>query len=416
MRAPAGDLHILRAADVIEPAPHAGRVGVALVGNEHLRRGLPGEVRIRIGGDIHAALARRLHQGDGLVGFAPYAHGAQLDVRDLHRHLALLTNGDGFADGVHGQVGLVANVRRVNAALGARGARHGDHFVGGRVAPHFVLEAGAEAEGAFVHGLGDQRSHPGHFVGGRLAFVVVANDLAPDGGVPREGDHVHGGRFDAQPLQVLANRPRRAAVGADRHGGDALRDLRDGGGFDFHAGRRVVVRVDEPRGEHHAGAIDDRLTRACGDGAYVSDGVALHAHAGGTQWGAGAVGNTRPGNDEGGGLALGRCRRLAFGLADYAGGSHRQQQGSADDRAAGGKQGAQRIGHESGGERSPYHTAHRPSAPLPRARCDNSFAVRSPNERAAVTPSDFGWTPGPARRDVPHPCVSSSDALRLAAR
>ncbi len=91
--------------------------------------------------------------------FAPNADGAELDVRVLDGNVRALADGDLFIQRLEREIGLVANMRHVEAVEFCGGACESDDFVRGAVGAHFVFEAAGEADGAFVHGLIDELDH-----------------------------------------------------------------------------------------------------------------------------------------------------------------------------------------------------------------------------------------------------------------
>ena len=90
-------------------------------------------------------------------------------------------------------------------------------------------------------------------------------------------------------VQVVGDRPRRAAVLADDQGRDALRDLAGGVGLGEQALGGVIVRVDEPRRQHQPAGVDDALARARLQIADGRDAAVDHAHRRRACRGAGAV-------------------------------------------------------------------------------------------------------------------------------
>ena len=83
----------------------------------------------------------------------------------LDGNVRAFADGDFFVERGEAFVAFVANVSHVKAAVSGRDFGFGDDFVGGAVAGDVVLEAGGEADGAFVHGLLDELRHFCDFVG-----------------------------------------------------------------------------------------------------------------------------------------------------------------------------------------------------------------------------------------------------------
>ena len=137
---------------------------------------------------------------------------------------------------------------------------------------------------------------------GRLKSSPIT--CSPHRGVADGGQHVERRGLAAQPIEILANRPRRAAVLPDEDRRDALRDLRRRERLGEQAVGRVVVRIDEPRREHEAVRVDDRIAGGRRDVADLGDPAVDHAHAARPRRRAGAVDERRVDDDEGvGGLA-----------------------------------------------------------------------------------------------------------------
>ena len=78
---------------------------------------LPRVYGIDVGLHVHAALAGRLDQRDDLVHPAPELLVGDLEVDDVHRHAGPLADRDRLLDRVEDAGPLVADVRRVDAAV-----------------------------------------------------------------------------------------------------------------------------------------------------------------------------------------------------------------------------------------------------------------------------------------------------------
>ena len=276
MRRMADDQHVRRAADVGERLLDARRVVVPLVGHEDGDRRAPGVVGIRVGGHVDAAARAASISAIAVGRLAPHADGAELDVRNLDRDVRALADRDRFPQRVEALVGLVADVRHVDAAVAGHDFRQLDELAGLGVAADFVFEAARQAGGAFAHPLIDEQRHARDLVGARGALEVVLHHQPAHGRVADERRDVDGGRR-APPLgQVVADRPRRVAVRPDDDRGDALRDLGLGRRIGGQPRGRMIVDVDEAGRDDEAVAVDHgvpglRLDVADGDDAIVDE-------------------------------------------------------------------------------------------------------------------------------------------------
>src|SRR5688500_9916616 len=74
------DLNIPSSPHVVQGFFHAGRVVPAFVRHEHLQVRVPGQVRVAVGGHIHAAFARRLDHGDHFERLLPDTHRDEIVI------------------------------------------------------------------------------------------------------------------------------------------------------------------------------------------------------------------------------------------------------------------------------------------------------------------------------------------------
>ena len=167
---------------------------------------------------------------------------------DLHRQLRALADGDGFLHGVHREVGFVADVRDVEAALGAGGARHLDH----------LFDVGIAARPR-IRGPTTGRRRPPPWPGpparacgrsrrrGRDACSRCPSPAARMVACPASTTTFTAGGLARRRSMYPAQRPRRAAVLPDGQGRDALRHLRRRRRLLQQPVGRVVVDVDEAR-------------------------------------------------------------------------------------------------------------------------------------------------------------------------
>jgi hypothetical protein len=156
-------------------------------------------------------------------------------------------------------VRFVADVRHVDAAVPRRDFRELDELARLGIAADFVLETARQPHGALAHRLIEERRHPRHLVGPRRTLEIVAHHQAANRRMAGERGDVERGRIAAALRQVLANRPRRPAVGPDDGGRDTLRDLRFRCRVAGQFLGRVVVDVDEARRDDQSRAGDDRV-------------------------------------------------------------------------------------------------------------------------------------------------------------
>ena len=285
----ADDQHVGRAANVGERALDARRVVVALVRHEDGDRRAPGVVGIGVGGDVDAARPRRLDQRNRLGRLAPHAHGAELDVGNLHRDVRAFADSDRFLQRVEALVRFVANMRHVDAAVAGDDPGELDQLRRLAVAADFVLEAARQPGRAFAHPLIDEQRHPRDLVGARRALEVVLHHLATHGGVPDERRDVDRGRRLLSLGQIVADRPRRIAVWPDDDRRDPLRDLRRRAGVRGQPLGRVVVDVDEAGCDDEAAAVDHHVARLRLQVADRDDAIVDEANVGAPQRRAGAV-------------------------------------------------------------------------------------------------------------------------------
>ena len=111
-------------------------------------------VRILIGVDLNAAVARLVDAFDQRHRQAPARRSKGLHVSDDARKVTFLRNPDHFLDRCNDAdvvVRFVADVTFVDAAHLADDSCQRDHFVGRRVAARRVVEAGRQADAAGFH-------------------------------------------------------------------------------------------------------------------------------------------------------------------------------------------------------------------------------------------------------------------------
>ena len=89
-----------------------------------------GDVRVLVGGHVHALLAAVLDERDGVGRLAPRRLARRLDVRDVDAAAAAAADRDGLLDGGEESARFVADVAGVEAAVLARDLGQGDDLVG----------------------------------------------------------------------------------------------------------------------------------------------------------------------------------------------------------------------------------------------------------------------------------------------
>ncbi len=231
-------------------------------------------------------------------------------MRDLHGHVRLLADRDGFLKRFERAVGLVANMAHVEAAALGGDRRQGDQLFRVAVAADLIFESARETDGAFPHSAIDERRHPGHFLVARGPLVVIAHHRTTYRRVADHHQDVHSRRVSATLGQVLSDRPRRRSVRAHHQRRDALRNLGFGRGIRDQRGRRMVVDIDEAGSQDEPLCRDDRVTWPRRHIPDVGDVVAFDPDVAGPERAAGAIGEACAHNgDRAGGWCGGRKDR-----------------------------------------------------------------------------------------------------------
>jgi len=245
---------------VAKPAAERFAVDGELVGGEqHVEAGRAGVVGVLVDADPLAVPARGLHRGQHLLGAAVVGLAGALHVADLHRHAGSFPDVQRLGDRVEHLVVLVADVARVEAAVGAHDLRQRDQLVGLGVGARHVDQAGRHAEGALAHRHGDEFLHAREFGWGRGA-VLGAQHGAAHGAVADQAGVVGADAAALEPGEVGAQVLDRAAAVAGDERGDAHAQEVLGAGLPDEVGVDVGVHVDEARG--HRQPVEEQLRRA----------------------------------------------------------------------------------------------------------------------------------------------------------
>ncbi len=284
------DQNVLRAADLVEALLPLGGVLEIAIRNQDVHRRLPVLVGIPVAGHVLPRLARGVDERERLACLAPHRLGRELHVGDLDGHARAAADLDRLGPCGEHVVLLVADVARVEAAVGLdhRGERR--QLVDRAVEAGVVFESAREPDRAVLHRAVDERLHRLDLGRRRGTLEVAAQDNAADRAVADAGHDVDG-RVNARvALEEVGDRQVAAAILADERQRDALLDLARGVRVIFETAIRVAVHVDEAGRDHAAGRVDDRvawLRRQVG--ADLDDRVAGYPHVGGSARGAGAI-------------------------------------------------------------------------------------------------------------------------------
>ena len=263
-----------------------------------LEPGPSGNVGILVGGDIHAAVARRLDDPHLLCHSSPVDMTIHLEMQDVSRQARLLRDPNRLLDRLNAVRAFASNVAGVDATVFRRDLRERDQFVGGGKHVGRIDEPGGEAQGTVAHGLVNQLLHLVHLFRSRPS-VDIAQDVFPDLATTRVGSDVDRnslaldarkifaqGRpvsLDAQRLQApVEGCGGRAEDGPGRIG--LARDLRRDALADFAFGLavreqrkvRMAVEVNETGRHHQASGINHLLGGGVFKPPHVSDLAVLY--------------------------------------------------------------------------------------------------------------------------------------------
>ena len=192
--------------------------------------------------------------------------------------MRLLADADGLADGAEQAdvVGaLVAHVRVVDAAVLRGDAGQLDDLFGAGEAAGSVVQAGRDADGAFVHGCIDEGLHAIELLRRRLG-VGHAHHLAADGSLADEEDGIGADSLLVPFGERGSGGGGAVAVVAGGDGGDSLREI---GIVAAALGIREIaggmgVGIDEAGCDDEAGGVDLALCFFAFAGADEDDAVA----------------------------------------------------------------------------------------------------------------------------------------------
>ena len=216
---------------------------------------------------------------------------------DLGRDVRAFRNRERLVERFVDRAALRPQVREVDAPVTGRHLGHLDEVVGRVEAIGHVLERRTEAEGAVLHGLGDQGLHALQR-GWRRRHVVGADDVVPHAaGADKRPDVDRRPAAGLQPREVPGEGPEvlddlevvpvrlalcdhsivrgrnRLAFSRDL-GRDALHDLRRGAAVHEHVELGLAEHVDEARRDDQPGGVDGLERRTPGQLADGSDAIA----------------------------------------------------------------------------------------------------------------------------------------------
>jgi hypothetical protein len=241
------------------------------------------EIRIAVEGDVEPFVAGILDQSQHARGAAT-AGSALVEMRDVHRNVALASDVEGLLERIQKAVTqAVAHVRMIDTAQAHRLAAQLDQFGGVGIAAGRVVQAGGEPESALLHAFAQHRSHVGHFGSARTP-VLPAHAADTHRRVTEDIGYVHrhlvakhveilldrgplagqrrvtvqaGVHFD-EAVEVVVRHERRigAAVDTDQLGGHALAHLGLMVRLGQHDQARMGVHVDEARTDDEPCGVD----------------------------------------------------------------------------------------------------------------------------------------------------------------
>ena len=292
---------------ILQPLGQPGAAAFVRPRRNRLRQaGAACDVGVLIGGELDAAPARRVDQRDDFLHPPEVLRAGDLEVEDVDRDARAFADRDRLLDPLAQLLAVVAQVRRVETAGGARRPRQRDQLVGPGVGVGRVDQAGRHAVGALRHRLGDQARHLLELVRLRRPLVVAHHQLAhlaeadvreqvDRGPAAFDGREV-AGEVAPPPLGGRRLRRDRAAL-ADHLGGHPLPDLALGVAVGEQGEIGVGVRIDEARREHLAPGVDGARRRAR-DAPDAGDPSVAHRDRSGDRGAAAAVDDAGVGDEE----------------------------------------------------------------------------------------------------------------------
>ena len=176
---------------------------------------------------------------------------------------SFLSDADRLAHRIHQREPLFPHVADVNAAVAGRDLGQLDDLLGLGEGPRWVLEAGGESVGAFLHRLVHQRAHLVEFrIGGRPVFE--ADHFAADRAVSDHQPHVDRRALGFEFRKPLADRQRRAPIRTAHGRGHPLAEVVLGEGMAEHPSDGVAVEVHETGHHRESRHVHSRLGTGSG--------------------------------------------------------------------------------------------------------------------------------------------------------
>ena len=235
------------------------RLAAAVLGpagnRERYQAGLPGQVRIDVGGGVVAAFGRLPHLGQDGLGAALLV-ALHLHVGDDGGEAGAGAHGDGLG---HRGYRAEPRFRRQAVVVGEGGAPfachpdHRDHVFGRGEVRRLVVEPGRHAPGAGGETGGDQLAHPRRLRSRRPA-IGQADHLGPHAVEPDVGAEVHRQAARRRAVELRRQVERSAAIGVHDLGRHPLGQHVGGG--DEALRRGVAVDVDETGCDEQASGVD----------------------------------------------------------------------------------------------------------------------------------------------------------------
>src|SRR5688572_28325047 len=122
--------------------------GKCPVGKTHTQVGTAGDIWILIDGYILAFIARLLYNIEYHIRLAPVVFTAELEMRNLYRHLCFLANVDGLVDSIGRFTFFVADMRSIYALVVSGSTRQPNHFFRFGKCARYINKAGAYTHGS----------------------------------------------------------------------------------------------------------------------------------------------------------------------------------------------------------------------------------------------------------------------------
>ena len=171
-------------------------------GQQRLEGGAADRVGNGVAANVAAFAALLVDGGEQVAGRADHRRTG-LHVRDVGCNRSLLADGNDLADGLGNRLGLVADVRGVDAAVLSDDLAQLDELFQRRVRAGRVRQARRQPHCAIFHCTGDERLHLLHFSRSRRA-VVVAHGGDAHVAVADQGRGIRAQSVDFEPLEIVA--------------------------------------------------------------------------------------------------------------------------------------------------------------------------------------------------------------------